>query len=101
MNVEIGKSFFYRIQKGDDFNMLFEKFNVTKENVLRNNDGIDLYPGEWVKITQNDYISHIVIPTETLEIVAKKYGISAEKIYGDNNLKSSKLFIGQLLKIYK
>ena len=50
MNVEIGKSFFYRIQKGDDFNTLFEKFNVTKENILRNNDLINLYPGEWVKI---------------------------------------------------
>lgn len=92
------KEFYYRIE--DNNINFFAIFNTCKENILRNNDGIKLYKGEWVKIKINNYQTHIVKPTETLEIIAEIYNVDKDKIIKDNELKSNKLFIGQNLKIF-
>lgn len=101
MEITRPKKFYYRVQHGDNLNVLINKFNTSKENILRNNNNIDFYEGEWVIIKENAYILHCVKPMQTIEIIADIYNVSKEKIIADNNLFSNKLFIGQQLKIYK
>lgn len=91
-------NFYYRINDENDTNF-FKKFNVEKENLIRNNNRAKFHKGEWTHIQINDFIKHIVKPTETLEDIAKKYDISVEKIVKDNELQTHKLFIGKCLKI--
>ena len=99
MEIELCDTFYYRIpnKKFD----VYKKFNSSKDNVFRNNQAIAFYAGEWVKIKQNNYISHLVKPTETLHEIAKKYSTTTAKIQEENNLKTDRLFIGQTIKIYK
>jgi len=99
MKVERCDEFYYRIS---DSNLdIFNKFNADKNNVVRNNKSIKIYEGEWLKIKTNNFHTHIVKPIETLNKIAESYKTESEKIIKDNNLKSTKLFIGQILKIYK
>jgi len=98
--VELEKYFVYRVQENDTINSICKTFNTTKENILRNNNIIPLYVGECLEITVNDYKTHIVKPTETLEFIADLYSVNVEKIMESNKLNNSKLYIGQILKIY-
>ena len=97
--MEMSKSFYYRFLDGDNLRGICQKFNTSKQNILRNNASIPLYAGEWVEITVNDYIEHFVKPTETLNVIAQNYCTTKEKLIADNNLQTEKLFIGQKLKI--
>lgn len=99
MKVKICDEFYYRAKEKDED--IFNKFNTSKENILRNNKEINIYAGEWIKIKGNDYILHYVKPVETIDQIASYYNIAAEQILIDNNLESKRLFIGQKLKIYK
>ncbi len=101
MNIVLAKEFLYRIKQNETINVLCTKFNTNKNNIVRNNENIPLYVGEWVKIKVNDYLSHFVKPMETLSKIASKYNLSVEKLKTDNNLQENKLYIGQLIKIYK
>ena len=99
MKIKLCDEFFYCVNK-EKFD-LENEFNSCKENILRNNNKLKYYSGEWVKIKVNNYITHHVKPAETLSLIAKTYGTEKEKIIYDNDLKSDQLFIGQKLKIYK
>ena len=98
MEIMLCDEFFYRVNS-EDIN-LFEQFNTSKENLLRNNENINLYCGEWVKIKVNDFKIHYVKPTQTLKEIADMYNIDIENLKKTNNLQSEKLFIGQILRIY-
>lgn len=99
MKIEMCDEFFYRIS---DLNLnIFDEFNTCNENVIRNNKNLKIYNGEWVKIKVNDFVVHHVKPMQTLSDIAKEHLMDVNKIIQDNNLKSNKLFIGQMLKIYK
>ena len=98
MKVEICEEFYYRVVNQDLD--IFKEYNSCKENVLRNNSNIKFYNGEWIKIKVNNYITHFVLPTETVDSISKKYNIDAEKLLTDNNLGEKRLFIGQMLKVY-
>lgn len=100
MEIEVCKDFLYRVQIGDDLKLICARFNTCKENIVRNNEDLDLYAGEWICVKRNDFITYIVKPAETIKEIAEKMGVSVEKIKKDNNLLSEKLFIGQMLKIY-
>ncbi len=97
---KICPEFFYRLQ-GESEKDLYLKFNTSKDNVLRNNNKINFYKGEWVKIKVNNYIIHIVKPMENLTKISKNYNVQEQTLKDWNNLTSSKLFIGQHIKIYK
>lgn len=101
MKIVLAKEFLYRVKENDNILDLCMKFNTSKLNIIRNNNKIDLYTGEWIKIKVNDYLSHFVKPMETVSKIAKQYNISIEKLKADNNLKENRLYIGQLIKIYK
>jgi len=99
MEMKTKKQFYYRVEEGQNLKDICAMFNTCKENILRNNNEIELYAGEWVRITKNDFFMHIVKPTETLPLIANMYNIDINKLKEDNNLNSEKLFIGQMLKI--
>lgn len=101
MKIKMAKSFWIRLNQVEKINSLCERYNSSKQNIIRNNPDLDLYLGEWVKVNVNDYITHFVKPAETLSSIAEKYSKSKQEIINDNALKSEKLFIGQYLKIYK
>lgn len=100
MEIKQVKYFYYRVQPDDNFKILIERFNTSKENIIRNNSQIDLYAGEYVYIKENEYRTHIVKPMQTLEKIAEIYNITQEKIIEDNALQTNKLYIGQQLKIF-
>lgn len=97
----MAKSFYIRVKQGDTLNKIYQKYNTCKQNIVRNNPEIDLYCGELIKIKTNDYISYIVKPTETLDKICDKFNIEKDKLIQQNDLKDTKLFIGQQLKIFK
>ncbi len=100
MELNLSKTFLYRISPGDTLANICTRFNTDKSNIIRNNPSLDLYVGEMVEIKVNDYIAHLVKPTETLASIAKIYDTTVQKIVNDNNLNESRLYIGQLIKIY-
>ena len=100
MEIKQCKQFYYRVQSGDNLFSICSRFNTSKENIIRNNNDLDLYVGEWIIIKINEFKTHIVKPTEKLIDIATKYNVNIEKLKNDNNLKTEKLFIGQILKIF-
>ena len=101
MDIVQNKKFYYRVQQGETMQEICTKFNTSKTNIVRNNNFLDLYAGEWIIIKENDFILHLVKPMETLENIANKYNVLVDKLIEDNALKETKLFIGQQIKIYK
>ena len=97
--MELEKKFVYRVEDNDTWEIIYTKFNTSKQNILRNNNDIPLYVGELIEITVNDYITHIVKPMETLKNIAEKYKITVEELKKENDINTDKLFIGQILKI--
>ena len=100
MEINICNEFLYRLA-GETEQELYTKFNTCKESVFRNNPNIPYYNGEWVRIKVNNYLTHIVKPLQTISSVANAYGVGEADIIKWNELKHTKLFIGQHLKIYK
>lgn len=100
MKIVYATTFYYRVKEGETLKSLLNMFNSSKENILRNNKNIELYPGEVIKIKINDYRTHIVKPTENLESIASIYKIEKDKLKRTNDLKTERLYIGQMLKIY-
>ena len=53
MKIELCEEFFYRVNNEKlDFE---QEFNSCKENILRNNENLKFYCGEWIKIKVNKY----------------------------------------------
>ena len=101
MSFELLQKFIYRVQVGDTLQSICEMFNTSKENILRNNSEISFYEGEIIEIKQNEFITHLVKPAETLKSIATNYLVDIEDLKEQNNLTSEKLFIGQVIRIYK
>ena len=100
MKIEMSDEFYYRVKDENNIS-LYQKLNTSKDNVLRNNDRLKFYNGEWVKVKVNDFIIHVVKPTETIDKIAQIYGVEQESLKKVNALKTDKLFIGQTIKIFK
>lgn len=98
--MELANKFYYRVNKERSINELCEKFNTREELIVRNNESIPLYEGEVVYIEQNEFITYIVKPMDTLSKIAENYGKTEDEIIATNKLDNNKLFIGQLIKIY-
>ena len=93
------KFIFYQVQKGDTLTTILQKFSVTSKNIVRNDPKVDLYEGEIIKITFTINLQHIVKPMETLNAIAQKYNVEVETLIKLNDLKSKRLFVGQMLTI--
>lgn len=106
----------YVVKKGDSLYVIAKKYGITidtiiKDNGLKNNL---LSIGQNLKIRTkedsivlecfgNDFsdnmIEYVVKKGDSLYSIAKKYNTDVSTIIKNNNLKSSKLSIGQILKI--
>ena len=99
MEIKTLSKFKYRVKDGDTLSEICSRFNTSKENIFRNNNNIDLFVGEWIEITVNEFLTHIVKPTQTLSQIAQMYNVDVSDIIEFNNLKTDKTYIGQILKI--
>ena len=53
------------------------------------------------RIQQKNFITHTVLPKETVYSIAKKYNVSANDVMTWNQIQSNDVKVGQSLKIYK
>lgn len=54
---------------------------------------------EYIIETKTNYQKHVVKPLESIQNIANKYNTSVNEIISKNQLKTERLFIGQILNI--
>lgn len=93
----------YTVQKGDSLYSIARKYNVDV-NALKQANNLSsnlLSIGQVLIIPTGteDYILYKVVSGDSLYSIAKKYGITMQEIMDFNNLGSTILTVGQVLKI--
>jgi len=101
----------------DTYYSIARRYNVSPKDIMAYNDNKYLKVGVIIKVPTNipftstggsnapsnvqstDIIEHTVKPKENLNMLAEKYGTTINEIKALNNLTSSNLSIGQVLKI--
>ncbi len=98
----------YVVVKGDSLYTIGKKFGVSPEELMRFNNLSSniLQIGQVLKIpTKNEgiitpeNITYTVVKGDSLYTISKKYGITVDELMRYNNLSSTSLQIGQILKI--
>jgi len=104
---------FYKVKKGDTLYRISKNYNVSLAELKRLNNLFhnNIYVGQILKIPvqlntkqKNTGIKktyYIVKKGDTLYSISKKYGVSVEELKKINNLKTSKIKIGQKLIVYE
>jgi membrane-bound lytic murein transglycosylase D len=125
-----GKMTSYKIKSGDTIGQIAEKFNVSSTNIRNWNGikGNKIIAGKTLVIYTNeelkeetqtlassdlaedseesesnsetDAISYIVKKNETLGHIAERFNIRTQKIRDWNNIRGSRIYVGQELTIY-
>lgn len=107
---EGGTTIPYTVQAGDTLYSIAKKFNITLNDLVKTNNikGTNLSIGQVLQIPQptgstgtggEDIIIYLVKPGDSLYSIAKKYGLTVEKLMQLNNLTSTNLKVGQLLRL--
>lgn len=60
---------------------------------------LDIETGDMLILSRPKSVRYVVSPLENLDGIAKKFGVDKSTIVATNNLKSDKLFVGQILWI--
>ena len=93
----------YVVKKGDTLYGIANKYNVSVDNLKSyNNLSTDsLSIGQIIKIPDNKVNSneYVVKSGDSLYSISRKYGVSVDELMCVNNLKSTVLSVGQVLKI--
>ena len=93
----------YVVKKGDTLYGIANKYNVSVDNLKSyNNLSADsLSIGQIIKIPDNKVNSneYVVKSGDSLYSISRKYGVSVDELMSVNNLKSTVLSVGQVLKI--
>ena len=93
----------YVVKKGDTLYGIANKYNVSIDNLKSyNNLSTDsLSIGQKIKIPDNKVNSneYVVKSGDSLYSISRKYGVSVDNLMSVNNLKSTVLSVGQVLKI--
>lgn len=93
----------YVVKKGDTLYGIANKYNVSVDNLKSyNNLSTDsLSIGQIIKIPDNKVNSneYVVKSGDSLYSISRKYGVDVDDLMSVNNLKSTVLSIGQVLKI--
>ena len=93
----------YVVKKGDTLYGIANKYNVSVDNLKSyNNLSTDsLSIGQKIKIPDNKVNSneYVVKSGDSLYSISTKYGVSVDELMSVNNLKSTVLSVGQVLKI--
>jgi LysM repeat protein len=98
----------YIVQQGDTLYSIAQRFATTVE-ALRAANGLandNITAGQVLFITTSSpqpllpgYIVHVVAPNDTLYSIAQRYGTTVEAIMQTNGLNSTRINIGQNLRI--
>lgn len=103
--------FMYTVKKGDSLYAIAKLYGTSVDEIKKLNylTSNSLIVGQVLRIPEvytkpddmvvPNYISYTVKKGDTLYSIAKKYGVSADTIIQDNNLKNSNLSVGQILRI--
>ena len=101
--------FIYTVKAGDSLYNIAKRYETTVDQILKLNHlssinlsiGQELYVPETGESVVNlpSYVNYTVQKGDSLYSIAKKYNTTVENITKDNNLNSSNLSIGQVLKI--
>ena len=93
----------YVVKKGDTLYGIANKYNISVDNLKSyNNLSTDsLSIGQIIKIPDNKVNSneYVVKSGDSLYSISRKYGVSVDELMSVNNLKSTVLSVGQVLKI--
>lgn len=93
-NITFLKNYFDKeIVLYNDENELEKKF--TEDSIIT--ESLELKSGDYVLVSNQKYVIHIVKPGETLQSISAKYSVEEEYIKKLNKLE--KIFIGQQLFI--
>lgn len=109
---------YHRVKRGESLSTIAKKYHTSVNSIARANNISRrhfIVAGKKLKIPRKGTVvyrskqydkplphrptTHIVKSGDSLWIIAKQYGTTTKKIQGLNNLKTTKLSIGQALKI--
>ncbi len=99
---------YHRVKSGENLEKIAKSYGVSTQDVLKANNDLDpkrLKVGEQLCIPQKvfaksqDYAIYKVKKGDTLEGVARKFGVDVQEMKSFNNLRSEKITEGQELKI--
>jgi membrane-bound lytic murein transglycosylase D len=109
----------HRVRKGESLSLIAKKYgvsmetiasanNLNKKNLIVSGQNLKIPSGKTTrayssrtpqKSIPEPVVQHVVNTGDSLWVLARKYGTTTEKIKKSNNLKTSALSIGQVLKI--
>jgi len=97
----------HKVSSGESLSVIAEKYGRTSKQfeAYNNLSSSRLLVGQVLKIPNADYVvpsvpeSHKVKSGESLSVIAYQYGTTSEQLKLYNKLRSSTLFVGQVLKI--
>lgn len=104
----------YKVVTGDSLSLIAKKYDTTVEDIkIQNKLSSDvIFVGQSLSIPTNQEIqpspsetknteatSYIVIPGDSLSLIAKKFGITVEELKTINKLTSNIIYVGQKLTI--
>ncbi len=72
---------------------------LIKNSEVVPSDRVLAQEGDFTLVERTDGNIYTVKPLDTIEKISKSFGVSPDLIVSKNHLKSTKLFIGQVLKI--
>jgi membrane-bound lytic murein transglycosylase D len=110
---------YHRVRQGETLSVIARKYRSSVGSIMRANNmrrSNYIVAGKRLKIPQRGYkqqtvkvipkprngqaLNHLVHKGDSLYIIAKQYGTTTKKIQELNNLKTTTLHIGQVLKIF-
>ena len=103
-----GQAIVHEVQRGETIYSIARKYSASWKEVLRANDlgqGDTIYPGQKITIASGapsggDVILHTVAAGENVTVIARKYGVSVDRVLDLNGLgQNHRIYPGQRMKI--
>ncbi|SHJ90540.1 LysM domain-containing protein [Hathewaya proteolytica DSM 3090] len=91
----------YTVQQGDSLYKIGQRYNISYENIMKDNNlkSTLIYPGQKLYVNDNVKVTYTVVKGDSLYKIAKKYGTTVQAIKSLNNLKSDMIYPGQVFVI--
>ena len=106
---------YHRVRRGETLSIIARRYRTSVRKIMRANNlrrsnyivagrllkipqrGYEYRPPKRKKLKAKHVLTHTVARGDSLWIIAKRYGTTAQKIQWRNNLSSAELYIGQIL----
>ena len=102
VSVSDGADDYYIVQNYNPIILYRVKPNETMMDIITKGfevvDGV-VEANEYVALRRPDGYKHRVKPAENLSKIANMYGVTTQSLIEKNNLKTAKLYVGQILNI--